>query len=88
MLSYQVIAGVPEDPIAEGVARELMRLQHARCREAGYTRIRTHTTYQHRPMLLLNIRSGFDVIGTTHSPGRGMKIVLELKLPHPQHDTI
>jgi hypothetical protein len=28
-------------------------------------------------MLLLNVQEGFDVIGTTNSAGKGLRIVLE-----------
>ncbi len=59
------------------VARELIRRQHLRCRDAGYSSVRTHTTNGNRAMLLLNVQEGFDVIGTTNSAGKGLRIVLE-----------
>ncbi|QJD81056.1 GNAT family N-acetyltransferase [Spirosoma rhododendri] len=63
----------------QGVAAELMRQQHDWCRSQGYRTIRTQTYNQWRSMLLLNIRSGFDIVGT--EPGRyGLKIVLEKSL--------
>jgi predicted GNAT superfamily acetyltransferase len=68
-----------------GIAAELMRQQHDWCREQGYRTIRTKTYNQWRSMLLLNIRSGFDIVGT--EPGRhGLKIVLEKSLQAPSRD--
>ena len=46
----------------------------------GYARIRTHTTNDRKPMLMLNLRAGFDIVGTTTVPGRPLKIVLERQL--------
>jgi predicted GNAT superfamily acetyltransferase len=62
-----------------GIAAELMRRQHDWCRQNGYRTIRTHTYNQWRSMLILNIRSGFDIIGTL-SGKRGLTIVLEKTL--------
>ncbi|MEL6349491.1 MAG: GNAT family N-acetyltransferase [Myxococcota bacterium] len=78
---YSWLGGVAPEYRRQGIAAELMRRQHERCVAAGYTRIRTHTTNDHKPMLLLNIRSGFDIIGVTASPDRGVRIVLERALP-------
>lgn len=60
----------------QGIAAELMRRQHDWCREQGYHTVRTHTYNQWRAMLVLNIRSGFDIIGTVQG-ARGLTIVLE-----------
>lgn len=63
----------------EGIATELMRQQHDWCRQQGYQSIRTQTYNQWRSMLLLNIRSGFDIVGTVQGT-RGLTIVMEKKL--------
>ncbi|WP_080241064.1 GNAT family N-acetyltransferase [Spirosoma rigui] len=62
-----------------GIATELMHRQHDWCRQNGYRTIRTHTYNQWRSMLVLNIRSGFDIIGTV-AGRRGLTIVLEKTL--------
>lgn len=85
---YSWLGGVAPEFRRRGIATELMRLQHERCREVGYQRIRTHTTNARRTMLLLNIRAGFDIIGTTNSPGRGLKIVLERQLGPPERASV
>lgn len=67
-----------------GIAAELMRQQHDWCRQNGYHTIRTQTYNQWRDMLVLNIRAGFDIIGTVQGkPVRrcdGLTIVMEKKL--------
>ncbi|UYZ61393.1 GNAT family N-acetyltransferase [Hymenobacter weizhouensis] len=77
---YSWLGGVHPDFQGRGIAAELMRRQHAWCRQQGYQRIRTHTFNRWRAMLLLNLRHGFDIIGTMQSP-RGLTIVLEKELP-------
>ena len=62
-----------------GIATELMVQQHDWCRDNGYRAVRTQTYNQWRSMLLLNIRQGFDIIGTQQGT-YGLVIVLEKKL--------
>lgn len=62
-----------------GIAAELMRQQHDWCRQNGYHTVRTQTYNQWRSMLLLNIKSGFDIVGTLQGV-RGLTIVMEKKM--------
>jgi len=69
----------------QGIAANLMQQQHDWCRAQGYQTIQTKTYNQWRSMLLLNIRSGFDIVGT--EPGRyGLKIILAKSLSAPVRD--
>lgn len=77
---YSWLGGILPEFRRRGVARELLRRQHAWCRAHGYRRVRTDTTNAFRDMLLLNIRAGFDVIGTFHDAERGLTIMLERAL--------
>ncbi len=78
-LFYSWLGCVDAQFRGQGIAAELMRQQHDWCRAQRYKVIQTKTYNQWRSMLLLNIRSGFDIIGT--EPGRyGLKIVLEKPL--------
>ena len=77
---YSWLGGVAPEHQRRGIATELMRRQHARCREVGYARVRTHTVNERKPMLILNIQSGFDIIGVTASAGKALRIVLERRL--------
>ena len=76
---YSWLGGVLPGFQGQGIAAELMRRQHAWCRTQGYHRIRTQTYNRWRAMLLLNLRHGFDIIGTVQGP-RGLTIVLEKEL--------
>lgn len=76
---YSWLGGVLPEFRGQGLAAELLGRQHAWAREQGYHRIRTHTYNRWRAMLLLNLRHGFDIIGTVQ--GRhGLTIVLEKEL--------
>ncbi|GAB3571021.1 hypothetical protein GCM10027578_28460 [Spirosoma luteolum] len=76
---YSWLGCVRTDCRGQGIAATLMTQQHDWCQQQGYRSIRTQTYNQWRSMLLLNIRAGFDIVGT--EPGRyGLKIVLEKTL--------
>ncbi len=76
---YSWLGGVHTDYCGQGIASELMRRQHEWCRRHQYHTIRTQTYSQWRDMLILNLRHGFDIIGTVQGK-RGLTIVLEKKL--------
>ena len=63
-----------------GIAGQLMQQQHQWCQENDFHTIRTHTRNQWRDMLILNLRHGFEVIGTVASRNSDVTIVLEKKL--------
>lgn len=78
-LFYSWLGGVDPAYRGQGLAGELMRRQHNACREAGYNVVRTHTYNQWRDMLILNLRHGFQIVGT--QPGKhGLTILLEKTL--------
>ncbi len=63
----------------QGIGAELMRQQHNWCLQNGYRTVQTRTYNQWRAMLVLNIRAGFDIVGTVQGK-RGLTIVLEKQL--------
>lgn len=77
---YSWLGGVDESYRHQGIARGLMERQHGYAREHSYKVIRTHTKNKWRNMLLLNIQSGFDIIGTYTDDTGEPKIILEKKL--------
>ncbi|WP_047982348.1 GNAT family N-acetyltransferase [Ornithinibacillus contaminans] len=77
---YSWLGGVDPGYRNKGIASELMKQQHEFIRESGYYSVQTKTKNQWRSMLILNIKSGFYIIGTfTDSLGEP-KIILEKKL--------
>ena len=64
-----------------GIASALMKRQHKEALDLGYQYVRTHTKNKYREMLVLNIRSGFDVTGVYKSLQEAQQgIILEKKL--------
>ncbi len=64
-----------------GAATSLMLAQHDWCQKQGYHKIRTQSRNRFKDMIKLNLKHGFDIIGThTSSDPQGLKIVLEKKL--------
>lgn len=78
---YSWLGGVDNRFRGRGIARILMQQQHAWCHQQGYHRIRTQTYNRWRAMLLLNLREGFDIVGTVQG-AHGLTIVLEKQLQY------
>ena len=76
---YSWLGAVHPEFRGQGIASELMRRQHDWCRRQNHQTIRTQTYNQWREMLVLNLRFGFDIIGTVQGK-RGLTIVLEKNL--------
>ena len=77
---YSWLGGVDDAYREQGIATKLMERQHHHLKEKGYRVVRTHTKNRWRSMLLLNIKSGFDVIGAYTDTAGEAKIILEKAL--------
>lgn len=77
---YSWLGGVVPEFRGLGIAADLMKMQHQRCKQNGYTKIQTKTQNRFRDMLVLNLRFGFDVVGFHTSDEGGPKIILEKSL--------
>lgn len=66
-LFYSWIGGVVPEARGHGIARRLMDQQHVIARDEGYECIRTETENRFKPMLILNLKCGFDVVGVRTS---------------------
>lgn len=77
---YSWLGGVNPEYRGLGIATDLMHCQHHWCRREGYEKIQTKTQNRFREMFILNLKQGFQVIGTHDSDEGGLKIVLEKKL--------
>jgi ribosomal protein S18 acetylase RimI-like enzyme len=77
---YSWLGGVDTRFRGHGVASKLMEQQHQFLKENGYHIVQTKTMNKWRSMLILNIKSGFDVI-STYTNEKGLhKIILEKNL--------
>lgn len=77
---YSWVGGVDNNFQKRGIAQELMKRQHDWCIKKGYKVIQTKTRNSFKPMLILNIKSGFDIIDVYRDSRNELKIVLEKKL--------
>ena len=59
--------GVIPDCRKCGLGRTLIERQHQAAKELGYSYVRTHTKNKYREMLILNIKSGFEITGVYKS---------------------
>lgn len=75
--------GVREGTRRHGVASELMRMQHAWCQEEGFQVIKTTTSSNNVPMLIVNLQSGFEIVGSFVNRRKRLKILQEKWLVHP-----
>lgn len=77
---YSWSGGVAPAERGQGLGTRLMRAQHDWCRARGYRRVQTKTKNEWREMLLLNLKMGFQIVGTTADASGGPKIILEKDL--------
>ena len=70
------MGGVAPEHRRKGIALQLMEAQHQWAKEKGYRRIITKSTNHFNPMIILNLKSGFKIIGTEQKNGR-TKVVME-----------
>ena len=67
------LGGVDEGYRRLGIASRLMDLQHDHLRSIGVEAVETRTRSNNRPMLILNLRAGFDIVGfETDAFGRSL----------------
>ena len=71
---------IAEQARRQGVAAELMRLQHAHCLKNGFRTIETVTNADNRPMLILNLKSGFNIVRTFSNHKQVLKVCFEKAL--------
>jgi GNAT superfamily N-acetyltransferase len=59
--------GILPDCRKRGLGSALMAKQHQVAKELGYSYVRTHTKNKYCEMLILNLRSGFEITGVYKS---------------------
>ena len=67
---YSWLGGVHVGSRRNGIARQLMRLQHEWAQERGYALLETSTDQGNVAMSLVNLQEGFAVCGTRCEPRR------------------
>lgn len=77
---YSWVGGVIEQERNRGIAKKLMLLQHQTAKEKGYQRIRTKSMNRFKPMMILNLKNGFDIVQVYTNDSGQTKIVFEKNL--------
>ncbi len=77
---YSWIGGVKNEFRKQGIADELMKRQHHWSKENGFKIVQTKTKNTFKPMLILNIKHGFDIVELQRNERNELKIVLEKSL--------
>lgn len=75
---YSWIGGVHPRARRQGLARRLMQAQHDHVSSLGYRSIVTRTRATNRPMIILNLKSGFEIVGFEIN-GAGFAVVIQRK---------
>ena len=61
----------------KNIAQDLLRIQHEWCMNQGFKLIITTTNNQNIPMLIVNLRGGFEIVGTFLDRRKIMKVMLQ-----------
>lgn len=77
---YSWIGGVLPEFKGLGIASMLMQSQHDWCRKQGYKVIETKSQNHFKDMIALNLKFGFDIVGTANPDHRGLRILMEKKM--------
>lgn len=62
---YSWLGAVSEQHERRGIGRGLQEAQHRYLVQNGYRKVRTRTSKRFERMLMLNLRSGFEIVGMT-----------------------
>jgi GNAT superfamily N-acetyltransferase len=79
-LFYSWIGGVDQRWRGVGVASALMQAQHDWCRKNGFSEVETFTFNHYSEMIALNLRLGFQIVGTLTNDEGKPKLILRKKL--------
>lgn len=77
---YSWLGGIKAEFRGYHIASKMMQIQHSWCRAKGYKTIQTKTMNRWKKMLVLNIKSGFDIVQLLTNEKGDVKIVLEKQL--------
>lgn len=77
---YSWVGGVSPLYRKLGIAAKLMEVQHQELKTMGFKKVRTKTKNKFKSMLLLNIKTGFDIVDTYMGADDELRIILEKDL--------
>ena len=74
---YSWMGGVKQEFRKQGVAKELALMQLEWAKAQGFSKIRTKSKNQFKPMMIFNLKQGFDIVGTELGYQDEVKIIFE-----------
>jgi predicted GNAT superfamily acetyltransferase len=77
---YSWVGGVLLEYRKQGIAKRLAETQESIAKEKGYTKLRTKSMNRFKPMLILNVKKGFDIIQVYTNEKGQQKIVFEKEI--------
>jgi predicted GNAT superfamily acetyltransferase len=77
---YSWVGGVLPEYRKQGIAQKLLELQHQMAKEKGYKKVRTKSMNRFKPMIILNLKNGFDIVKVYTNDSGQTKIIFEKSL--------
>jgi GNAT superfamily N-acetyltransferase len=74
---YSWVGGVLENYRGKGIATHLMKHQHEWARSRKYQIIETKTQNNFPEMIALNLKHGFEVVGTVKESSKALKMIMQ-----------
>ena len=59
---YSWVGGVLPDSRKQGIAKQLAKLQEEKVIAKGYSKMRTKSMNRFKPMMILNLKNGFNIV--------------------------
>lgn len=77
---YSWVGGVLLEHRNQGIAKTLAHLQEQKVIEKGYRKLRTKSMNKFKPMMILNLKNGFNIVNIYTNDSGQTKIVFEKEL--------
>ena len=77
---YSWVGGVLPNFRKKGIAKKLAQLQEENAIKNGYQKLRTKSMNRFRPMMILNLKNGFDIVQMYTNDVGQTKIIFEKEL--------
>ena len=71
------IGAVTEEHRRKGIAKALMDAQHKWCTDEGFKIVSTITAADNPPMIITNLKSGFEICGTFFDRQKILKVIFQ-----------
>ena len=77
---YSWVGGVLENNRKQGIARQLCIYQEKWAKNKSYSKLRTKSMNQFKPMMILNLKNGFEITEVYTNDSKQTKIVFEKRI--------